>query len=270
MTRAMTSADLEARYAFARELVKEAGRLAVDMHKTASANDIETKGPRDFATLADKAVEALIVKRLTEHFGDAVLGEEFGFDREAGALNTNTLWIVDPIDGTYNYMHGNPRWCVSLGLVVDGVATLGFLDAPQSGHFYEARRGTGSFRNGERLQVSGPAMAHAPLVESGTSSRKPLQHYLDTVRRLMEAGIETRRLGSGALGLAQVATGEIDGYLEDHINSWDVAAALVIVTEAGGQVNDFLAGDGIRSGGPILAAAPWLVGRLSDISGVAV
>jgi myo-inositol-1(or 4)-monophosphatase len=261
----MTPADLDSRYAFARELVKEAGRLAVDMRKSASVDDIETKGPRDFATAADKAVEELIVMRITERFGDAVLGEEFG-----GALNTNTLWIVDPIDGTYNYAHGNPRWCVSLGLVVGGVATLGFLDAPQSGHFYEARRGAGALRNGERLSVSGPGMAHAPLVEVGTSSRKPLSHYLDTIRRLMEAGIETRRCGSGALGLAQVATGEIDGYLEDHINSWDVAAALVIVTEAGGQVNDFLAGDGIRSGGPILAASPWLAKQLSGISGVAL
>jgi myo-inositol-1(or 4)-monophosphatase len=266
----MTPTALDARYAFARDLVNEAGRLAVDMRKGASASDIETKGPRDFATAADKAVEELIVKRITERFGDAVLGEEFGFGNDGGALDTKTLWIVDPIDGTYNYAHGNPRWCVSLGLVVDGVATLGFLDAPQSGHFYEARRGAGAFRNGDRLQVSGPGMAHAPLVEVGTSSRKPLQHYLDTIRNLMEAGIETRRCGSGALGLAQVATGETDGYVEDHINSWDVAAALVVVTEAGGRVNDFLAGDGIRSGGPIMAAAPWLAERLSEIVGVAV
>ncbi len=267
----MTPADLDARYAFARDLVKEAGRLAVDMRRTASAHDIETKGPRDFATAADKAVEELIVKRLTGGFGDAVLGEEFGLGAQfSGALNAKTLWIVDPIDGTYNYAHNNPRWCVSLGLVIDGIATLGFLDAPDSGHFYEARRGAGAFRNGERLRVSGPGLAHAPLVEAGTSSRKPLQHYLDTVRRLMEAGIETRRLGSGALGVAQVATGEIDGYLEDHINSWDVAAALVMVTEAGGRVNDFLAGNGIQSGGPVLATAPWLARRLSDISGVEV
>jgi myo-inositol-1(or 4)-monophosphatase len=261
----MTPADLDVRYTFARALVQEAGRLAVDMRTGASARDIETKGPRDFATAADKAVEDLIVKRITERFGDAVLGEEFG-----GALNTKTLWIVDPIDGTYNYAHNNPRWCVSLGFVVDGVPTLGFLDAPQSSHFYEARRGTGAFRNGTPLAVSGPAMAHAPLVEVGTSSRKPLSNYLDTIRRLMEAGIETRRCGSGALGLAQVATAETDGYFEDHINAWDVAAALVIVTEAGGRVNDFLAGDGIRSGGPVLAVAPWLAPQLFDITSVSV
>ena len=265
----MTPSDLDARYAFARELVQEAGRLAVDMRTRTTHLDIETKGPRDFATAADKALEELIVQRITQHFGDPVLGEEFGIG-PGGALDSRTLWIVDPIDGTYNYMRGNPRWCVSLGLVVDGRPTLGFLEAPQSGHFYEARLGTGAFRNGERLRVSSPAMAHVPLVESGTSSRKPLSNYLETVRRLIEAGIETRRLGSGALGVAQVATGEIDGYLEDHINSWDVAAAMVVVTEAGGRVNDFFAGDGIRTGGPILATAPWLAERLKHISQVEV
>ncbi len=261
----MTPADLSARYAFARDLVAQAGQLAVAMRRDASPADIEAKGPRDFATAADKAVETLIVDRLTARFGDAVLGEEFG-----GALDTRTLWIVDPIDGTYNYAHTNPRWCVSLGFVVDGVATFGFLDAPQSGHFYEARRGAGAFRNGERLAVSGATMSHAPLVEVGTSSRKPLSNYLDTISRLMDAGIETRRCGSGALGLAQVATGEIDGYLEDHINSWDVAAAIVVVTEAGGRVNDFLAGDGIRSGGPVIAVSPWLADQLTALSGIAL
>lgn len=258
----MTPADLDARQAFARDLVKEAGRLALDMRTRPDALDIEVKGARDFATAADKAVEELIVKRLTERFGDAVLGEEFG-----GALNTKTLWIVDPIDGTYNYAHANPRWCVSLGFVVDGRATLGFLDAAQAGNFYEARLGQGAFRNGKRLKVSGAAMEHAPLVEVGTSSRKPLANYLDTIRKLMEAGIETRRCGSGALGLAQVGTGETDAYLEDHINSWDVAAGLVVVTEAGGRVNDFLSGDGIRSGGPIMAVTPWLAERLAAVSG---
>lgn len=257
----MTSEDLDARFAFARDLVREAGQLAVDMRRRPNANTVEQKGVRDFATAADKAVEELIVARLTAKFGDKVLGEEFG-----GALDTKTLWIVDPIDGTYNYAHNNPRWCVSLGFVVEGRAELGFLYAPQSEHFYQAQRGKGAFRNGERLRVSGPEMGHAPLVEVGTSSRKPLSHYLACVQRLMEAGIETRRCGSGALGLAQVATGEIDGYLEDHINSWDVAAALVVVAEAGGSVNDFLAGDGIRSGGPILAAAPWIAGQLAKLA----
>ena len=258
----MTPADLDARTAFAKDLVREAGQLAVDMRLRPDARNVEQKGVRDFATAADKAVEELIVARLTAKFGDAVLGEEFG-----GALETRTLWIVDPIDGTYNYAHNNPRWCVSLGFVVDGRAEIGFLYAPQSDHFYEARRGQGAFRNGVRLKVSGAEMGHAPLVEVGTSSRKPLSNYLACVQRLMEAGIETRRCGSGALGLAQVATGETDGYFEDHINSWDVAAALVIVSEAGGTVTDFLAGDGIRSGGPILAAAPWIERQLAELSG---
>lgn len=255
----MTRVDLLARMMFAEALVREAGQLALDMR--ANPLGVETKGPRDFATAADKAVEKLIVARLTERFGDAVLGEEFG-----GEITGGTLWIVDPIDGTYNYAHGNPRWCVSLGFLVDGVPTLGLIFAPEARQLYLARTGGGATLNNRPLSVSRPAMGSAPLVEIGASSRRSIDDYLGTVRRLMEAGIETRRCGSGALGVAQVATGETDGYVEHHINAWDVAAGLVVAREAGAVANDFFAGDGIRTGNPILVATPWLADRLSSLA----
>jgi myo-inositol-1(or 4)-monophosphatase len=261
----MTPADLTRRLAFAEALVREAGELAVHMRRVPQALAVETKGVRDFVTAADKAVEELIVERLTREFGDAVLGEEFG-----GASGAQTLWIVDPIDGTYNYMHGHPRWCVSLGLLVDGRAELGVLNAAQSAEMYTARRGHGAFRNGQRLSVSRHGMASAPLVEVGVSARRPLDDYLETIKRLTMAHIETRHCGSGALGLAQVATGEIDGYFERHINAWDVAAGLLLVTEAGGRVNDFFASDGIRHGNPVLACAPWLTAQITALVDVAV
>lgn len=255
----MTRTELLVRQQFAEALVREAGQLALDMR--ANPLGVETKGPRDFATAADKAVERLIVARLTERFGDPVLGEEFG-----GDVTSRTLWIVDPIDGTYNYAHGNPRWCVSLGFLVDGVPTLGLIFAPQAHQFYIARRGGGASLNDVALSVSKPAMAAAPLVEIGASSRRSIDDYLGTVRRLMDAGIETRRCGSGALGVAQVATGETDGYVEHHINAWDVAAGLVVASEAGAIANDFFAGDGIRTGNPILVATPWLAARLAALA----
>lgn len=258
----MTLDDIAVRAAFAADLVREAGVLALAMQDDPSLA-VEAKGVRDFVTVADTAVERLIVARLTQRFGDAVIGEEFG-----GADDGPALWIVDPIDGTYNYMHANPRWCVSLGLLVDGVPELGFIYAPQCAAFYCARRGHGATRNGQRLAVSSARFAAAPLIEVGCSSRRPLASYLKTIGNLMSADIETRRCGSGALGLAQVATGEIDGYVEHHINSWDVAAGLLLVTEAGGAVNDFFAGAGIRDGNPVLAAAPWLSGRVARIVGI--
>ncbi len=256
----MTPACLARRAIFAEALVREAGDMALQMRRVPESLAVETKGVRDFVTAADKAVEALIVTRITRAFGDAVLGEELG-----GAVDAETLWIVDPIDGTYNYLHGNPRWCVSLGFLLDGRPELGFINAAQRDAMYTSQRGHGAFRNGQRLAVSGAAMSAAPLVEVGVSSRKPLDDYLGTVKRLMSANVETRRCGSGALGLAQVATGEIDGYFERHINAWDVAAGLLLVTEAGGCVNDFFAGDGIRNGNPVLACAPWLVSQMTAI-----
>ena len=263
----MTPSELSARFEFAQHLVRQAGQLAVDMWAAPGTLAIESKGVRDFATAADKAVERLILSAIGKQFGDLVLGEEFGAADVSLVRQGKTLWIVDPIDGTYNYMHGNPRWCVSLGLLVDGVPTLGVIYAPHDDVTYLAQRGCGAFRNGRPIRVSDARRAEAPMVEVGTSARKDLGDYLETVRRLMTANIETRRGGSGALGLAAVAAGEIDGYFERHIYAWDVAAALAILAEAGGVASDFFAGDGLLHGNPILAASPVMVTRLQEVIG---
>lgn len=259
----MNDRDLSRRFAYAEALVREAGALALTMQRAPADAGVEMKGVRDFATAADKAVEELIVARLTKEFGDSVLGEEFG-----GSSSMDLLWIVDPIDGTYNYFHRNPRWCVSLGLMVDGRMELGLIFAPQSNDVYLARRSHGATRNGQRLAVSHKAYDAAPLVEVGCSTKRPLDLYIDLVRTVMTNGIETRRSGSGSLGVAQVATGEIDGYVERYINSWDVAAALLMVTEAGGVVSDFFEGSALTEGNHMLAAAPWLAPRLTELTGI--
>jgi myo-inositol-1(or 4)-monophosphatase len=257
----MHAHDLTSRLEMATALVRESGTLALTMRQ-APDMAIDAKGTRDFATAADRAVEELVVGRLKAAFGDDVLGEEFGGDAKG-----DRLWIVDPIDGTYNYIHANSRWCVSLGLLIDGVPTLGLIYKPATDHMYIARRGAGATLNGRPLRVSGAQFLEQPLVEVGTSSRKPLKDYLGVVEALMNAGIETRRCGSGAMGLAQVAEGVIDGYAESHINSWDVAAGIVLVTEAGGVVNDFFAGNGLLQGNPILACTPDLQTQLAAITG---
>ncbi len=254
--------DLDRRFAFARDLVREAGSLALDMRRNPSALGVEAKGTRDFVTAADRAVEELIIKRLGDTFGDQVLGEEFG------GKFSDTLWIVDPIDGTYNYVHDNPRWCVSLGFMCQGTIEMGLLYAPARDEMYLARRGQGATLNGRRMSVSGDRYLGQPLVEVGSSSRRSLKDYLGLIETLMTAGYETRRCGSGALGLAQVATGTIDAYVECHINSWDVAAGILLVTEAGGWTNDFFAGQGLLDGGPILACTPHMRNALSKMTNI--
>jgi myo-inositol-1(or 4)-monophosphatase len=259
----MTTPEIRGRVGLAIEVAREAARLASHMRADFAALGVETKGdPRDVVTIADRKVEEFIVSRLHAQFGDDVLGEEHG---RTGM--SERLWIVDPIDGTYNYVHDNPRWCVSMGFVLAGEPIIGVICSPASGQLFVAAKGSGATRNGVPIRVSGDRFGTQPLVEVGTSSSKPVSRYLEIVGRLMGDNIETRRLGSGALGLAQVATGETDGYVEDHIHPWDVAAGIVIVSEAGGHVSDFFAGGIVDRSGPILACTPSLRARLEAVVG---
>jgi myo-inositol-1(or 4)-monophosphatase len=249
--------NLAARFTAAQSVAREAGALAVAMrHGSAEALDVKRKGPLDFSTASDLAVERLVAERLGQHFGDAMLGEEYGATA-GGALTPERLWVIDPIDGTYNYMHGLPAWCVSLAFLDQGAIELGVVYSPDTDELFAACRGQGATRNGAPIRVSGNRHA-APLVEIGCSLRRPLERYLDLVGRTFAAGCEFRRLGSGALGLARVAAGETDGYLELHINSWDVLAGIALVREAGGWTSDFLAGEGLVHGNPIIACTPEL------------
>jgi myo-inositol-1(or 4)-monophosphatase len=249
--------DIAARFAAAQAVAREAGALAVELRRgTDAALGVTGKGTLDFATDADLAVERLVGERLGKRFGDGMLGEEYGM-AGGGAAQAERLWVVDPIDGTFNFMHGLPVWCVSLAYVDKGEIEIGVIYNPDTDELFAARRFHGATRNGAAIRVSGSRHA-APLVEIGCSLRRPLSDYLDLIGRTFAAGCEFRRLGSGALGLARVASGQTDGYLELHINAWDVLAGIVIVREAGGWTSDFLAGAGLTAGNPIIACTPEL------------
>src|SRR6185312_13364100 len=145
MAQAMTR-DIAARHAFAIDLAREAGALAADLRRNLGA--LESKDPMDYATAADHAVEALIRQRVSEQFGDPVIGEEDGGEP------ADLVWVVDPIDGTVNYIHGTPRWCVSIALLVDGRIESGVIHAPDEHRLFAARRGEGAFLNERPIQVS--------------------------------------------------------------------------------------------------------------------
>jgi myo-inositol-1(or 4)-monophosphatase len=252
--------DITRRLAAAEAAVREAGALALRMQ--AQALEIEWKGELDFVTPADHALEALLTERLAAPFGDAVFGEE------AGGAMADPLWIVDPIDGTYNYAHGLPHWCVSVGFVAGGALELGVIYDPVRDELFAARRGHGATLNGAAIRVAGATAAERPLVEIGASNRLPFADYLALVGRVVASGCEFRRLGSGALGMAWVAAGRSGGYCELHINAWDVVAGLLLVREAGGWTNDFLAGDWLRRGNPVIGCTPVLRDTLSGLSGI--
>lgn len=249
------SISLSARYDFAMALAREAGTLAAEARQNLGA--LEAKDAMDYATSADHAVENLIRQRVADRFGDAVIGEE------DGGTPASLVWVVDPIDGTTNYIHGTSRWCVSIGLLVEGEPEIGVIHAPDEGRLFAARRGQGAFLNDTPISVSHMRHGASPVVETGWSPRRPFAAYTGLINRLIADGIEFRRHGSGALGMADVACGRNDGYLEMHINAWDVLAGLVLVREAGGWLNAFLDDDGLTRGNPIVACTPEIMERLT-------
>ncbi len=224
---------------------------------------VTLKGTQDWLTEADGAVEGLMRRRIGEMYpGDGFLGEE------GGGSNAERLWIVDPIDGTANFARGDLAWCISIGYVERGVPQLGVIKAPVLNEVFAAECGRGATRNGVPIRRAATTDLKAAAIEIGWSSRLPIADYVRLVDSVMNRGASVKRSASGALGLCWVACGRTDAYLELHINSWDVAAGVVIAGEAGCVVNDFFAGDGLQMGNPILCAVPAFAADLADMMGL--
>jgi myo-inositol-1(or 4)-monophosphatase len=247
----MNDADIELRYLAALGLAQEAGALAMTFANNRERMATRMKGAQDFLTEADGAVEAMLRSSIARVFpDDGFVGEE------GGGQGADNLWIVDPIDGTANFARGDLQWCISIGFVHKLQPVVGVIYAPVLGETFAARKGAGATLNGRTIKVSDTVDMSAASIEIGWSSRLPFADYVELVSKVGAMGASAKRSASGALGMAWVAAGRTDAYLECHINSWDVAAGIVIVTEAGGMVNDFFAGDGLRKGNPILASTP--------------
>jgi myo-inositol-1(or 4)-monophosphatase len=254
--------ELDARFHAGCAAVLAGGRLARRHFENLDQLQVEIKGPQDHASAADREVEALMAGLLRGAFpDDSIFGEEGG--GEVG----DSLWVVDPIDGTTNFLHGLSAWCVSLAYLRDGQAQLGLIYDPPADELFAARRGGGATCNGRPLAVSRCAQISDALIGIGFSYRRPVRSFIAATERMLDAHCEVRRSGSGALGMAHVAAGRLDGYWEQHINSWDVLAGLLLVQEAGGWTNDFLAGNALRDGNPILACTPALKDDLIALTG---
>jgi myo-inositol-1(or 4)-monophosphatase len=259
---------LHDRAQFCRQIAEAAGRLA---HTAFGTSATSMKGRHDVLTAMDGQVERFIRDAVGQRFpGDAVLGEEEGASAGAGASPGGAawLWIIDPIDGTANFARGIAHYCVSIGIVHDGVPVIGALHDPSHERLYWAERGEGAWMNGQRLAVSACDDIGAATVECGWSVRRSTADYLALVARVMGAGCAMRRAGSGALGLCDVAAGRVEAYCELHINAWDCAAGVVLVREAGGCTNDFFAGDAIASGNQLVATNRALARPLGEVIGL--
>ena len=243
----------------ATRLAREAGAIQRERYETAI--EIRTKSASiDLVTEVDHACEAHIVGVLAgERSGDAILAEEGGgSDREDAAWR----WIIDPLDGTTNYAHGYPRFCVSIGVEKDGVREVGVVYDPLLDELYEAVRGRGARLNGRTLQVSDEHDLGSALMATGFAYdvRRSPEDNLEHFARIIKRARAVRRDGSAALDLCYVAAGRFAGFWELKLHPWDVAAGLLIVDEAGGRTSDLHGGPPPRSGRTIVASN----GRIHD------
>jgi myo-inositol-1(or 4)-monophosphatase len=260
----MTTNGLDMRFAAACAIAREAGVLARKRFlERPRSQRPDFKGPQDFLTATDAEVEELIRTRLS-----ALFPEDSFFGEEGGGSFERDVWVVDPIDGTANFARGIPHFAISIAFVRDGSIEIGVIYDVMHAELYTAQRGRGAILNGEPIRVSGLADMNQATVEAGWSPRLPPEPYIAAVDKLKTGGANVRRAGSGTLGLAYVADGRIDAYCELHINSWDALAGLLIIEEAGGWTNNFLAKDGLRKGNPVLACTPELAAALMAATGI--
>lgn len=220
------------------EIAREAGALLVEMSKTPL--EISYKRPSDLVTEADRKSEALIVGRLHKQFPThAVVSEEGGGQK----IDSDYRWYVDPLDGTTNFAHGFPVFCVTLGLAYRDEVIAGVVFDPTRQELYSAEKGAGAFLDGRRLHVSKTATIAESLLATGFppfDDRHDLNAQLFFRLTVMSHGI--RRPGSAALDLCSVAAGHFDAFWELKLNPWDKAAGVLLVREAGGRVSNLAGG----------------------------
>jgi myo-inositol-1(or 4)-monophosphatase len=256
------------RYAFAQSLARRAGALASDYFGDRERLTVELKGPQDFVSHADRDVEALLRREVAAAYpGDAFLGEETAASF-TGPLNR--CWVVDPIDGTHNFLRGVPYWNVAIAYVEGGRARIGIVYDPVHDELYRAETGAGAWCDhggaSRRLHVAHPTALPGAFVALGHHDRAPSDRHLEIRRRMMAEGVSMRNFGSGALQLAHVAAGRLDGFIELELSIWDAIGALLIVEEAGGRALPFMP-EPITAKAMCVAAAPGVFAQLTALVG---
>jgi myo-inositol-1(or 4)-monophosphatase len=215
---------------------------------------VSVKGPSDFVSSADLKAEKILKAELGKaRPGYGFLLEESG---ASSGSDTHHRWIIDPLDGTTNFLHGIPHWAISIALERDGEVVAGLVYEPLRDEVFWAEKGAGAFVNDRRLRVSARRNLAESVIGTGIPFRGHGQHepYLKTLGAVMAATSGVRRAGSAALDLAYVAAGRFDGFWEFGLQIWDIAAGILLVREAGGYVTDLSGGHAMLATGDVLAA----------------
>jgi myo-inositol-1(or 4)-monophosphatase len=229
---------------------------------------VSQKQVNDFVTEVDQAAEVAIIETLLAAYpGHGIWAEESG--RTHGAQDSDYVWIIDPLDGTTNFIHGLPVYCVSIALAVKGKVEQAVIYDPSRNDLFTATRGRGAFLNDRRLRVSKRVRLQECLISTGFPFRQgdDFNTYLRMMGDVMQRTAGLRRPGAAALDLAYVAAGFTDGFFETGLQPWDVAAGSLLVTEAGGLVGNFTGEADFLEQKECLAGTPRIYGQLVALLG---
>ena len=247
------------------------GEALLTMAERRETLRVEIKAESDFVTAADRAAEEKIVRHILGVFPDhQILAEEqtHGANEKLSATSPATIqWIIDPLDGTTNFIHGVPNFCVSIAAKQGGQVLAGVVWDPVRRELFTATAGGGAFLNGKRIRVSESARLRDGLIATGFPFR--VRHLLDSYFRMFQGFLSSardlRRFGAAAIDLAYVAAGRFDGYREYALNPWDFAAGILLVQEAGGEISGFAENDDFWETGNILASNGKLHSAMREI-----
>ncbi len=239
----------------------QAGRIAAAVHTrylgTVRAEDWSEKGSADFVTHVDREAEARIAEVISATFPEHdILAEEAASEGAARLAESEWLWVVDPLDGTTNYLHQYPVYCASIALLQCGEPVAGAVVCAPSHDEWAAARGGGAFHNGKRIHVSSTERLQRALIGTGFPFKVPslVERYLTQFAEILPRVSDIRRAGSAALDLCHLASGYFDGFWELDLRPWDYAAGTVLVREAGGIVS------GLHDGGARIGDLDWQTG----------
>jgi myo-inositol-1(or 4)-monophosphatase len=249
----------------------KAARKAADIISYGARNldriTIDNKGPGDYVSEIDRNAEAAIVDVLLEAYPNHGIIAEEGSGTSRGNSASDFIWIIDPLDGTTNFLHGVPQYCVSIALREKGLLTQAVIYDPSRNDLFTASRGAGAYLNNRRIRVSKQLRLRDSLIGTGFPFRDgaAFDDYLVQLKNLMPKCAGLRRPGAAALDLAYVAAGFFDGFWEMKLNQWDMAAGALLIQEAGGLVTGIDGEDSYMDSGSIVAATPKIFPELLKV-----
>jgi myo-inositol-1(or 4)-monophosphatase len=244
--------DIRHRYHSAQTIARNAGALALSYFQNFDSLTIESKSHQDFVSEADKNVEISVRAAISAAFpDDAIVGEEDAPTKGSSGFT----WVIDPIDGTTNFIHGIPQWCVAIAIVQSAQTVAGVIHDPVHHECYHAMRGQGAYCNEKPIHtLQGRTLQNGSLGVGFSGRTRTSNNVITLIDLIARKGGVFWRNGSGALSLAYVASGKLLGYVEEHMNAWDCIAGQLLIAEAGGRVETQNADEMIENGGRVVVA----------------